>query len=282
AGRTCGCGREHARRSQHGRLHIVQLLPLAFAGHSPGMVQVGRLPRPRRARAAQGPGRIRRDAAYRPEGQGLGFDGRGPVSCGAAALGGNPRNGRAGAGRARDPRQHDRHRPAAGARMTRVQDMGGRYGDGPVVPEPQGIVPFEADWHRRALAVVIAAGALGAWNIDTSRHARESLSPKDYARFSYYEKWIAALADLLVAKGLVSEAELAARTATPEPPHPRRLAAAAVAPMLAKGSPYLRAGAAPAFAPGDRVRARLPARNALVAGGHTRLPTYAAGQVGQV
>jgi len=166
--------------------------------------------------------------------------------------------------------------------MTRVHDMGGRYGDGPVVPEPQGIVPFEADWHRRALAVVIAAGALGAWNIDTSRHARESLSPKDYARFSYYEKWIAALADLLVAKGLVSEAELAARTATPEPPHPRRLAAAAVAPMLAKGSPYLRAGAAPAFAPGDRVRARLPARNALVAGGHTRLPTYAAGQVGQV
>ena len=98
--------------------------------------------------------------------------------------------------------------------MTRVHDMGGRYGDGPVVPEPQGTVPFEKDWHRGALALTLAAGALGTWNIDTSRHARESLAPKDYARFSYYEKWMAALADLLVAKGLVSEAELAAGTAS--------------------------------------------------------------------
>ena len=104
--------------------------------------------------------------------------------------------------------------------MTRVHDMGGRYGDGPVLPEPQGIVPFDRDWHRSALALTLAAGGLGAWNIDTSRHARECLSPKDYARFSYYEKWIAALADLLVAKGLLSETELAAGTADPAPPHP--------------------------------------------------------------
>ena len=82
--------------------------------------------------------------------------------------------------------------------MTRVHDMGGRFGDGPVVPEPQGVVPFAADWHKGALALTVAAGALGKWNIDTSRHVRESLAPKDYARFSYYEKWIAALADLLV------------------------------------------------------------------------------------
>ena len=38
----------------------------------------------------------------------------------------------------------------------------------------------------------------------------------------------------------------------------------------------------PAFAPGDRVRTRLPARNAFVPGGHTRLPAYAAGQTGTV
>ncbi|MCV2864888.1 nitrile hydratase subunit beta [Albidovulum sediminicola] len=166
--------------------------------------------------------------------------------------------------------------------MTRVHDMGGRYGDGPVVPEPQGIVPFENDWHRRALALTLAAGGLGAWNIDTSRHARECLAPKDYARFSYYEKWIAALADLLVAKGLVTEAELAAGTAEDAPPHPRLFRSEAVTPALAKGSPYVRSGGAPAFAAGDRVRARLPARNALVPGGHTRLPSYAAGQVGTV
>lgn len=166
--------------------------------------------------------------------------------------------------------------------MTRVHDMGGRYGDGPVEPEPQGIVPFKMGWHRKALALVIAAGGIGAWTIDTSRHARESLAPADYARFSYYEKWIAALADLLVAKGLVSKAELAGGTAEISAPHPRRLSKAAVVPMLELGSRYDRAGAAPAFVPGDPVRTRLPARNALVPGGHTRLPAYAAGHIGRV
>ncbi|OYX41979.1 MAG: nitrile hydratase subunit beta [Rhodobacterales bacterium 32-67-9] len=166
--------------------------------------------------------------------------------------------------------------------MTRVHDMGGRHGDGPVVPEPQGIVPFFEDWHRSALALTLAAGGLGQWSIDTSRHARECLSPKDYARFSYYEKWIAALADLLVAKGLVTREELAAGSAAPAPAHPKLFRAEAVGPALAKGSPYTRPGPAPDFEPGDRVRTRLPARNTLVPGGHTRLPAYAAGQVGTV
>ena len=68
--------------------------------------------------------------------------------------------------------------------MSRAHDMGGRHGDGPVQPEPQGIVPFATQWHRKALALVIAAGATGAWNIDMSRHARECLAPADYARLS--------------------------------------------------------------------------------------------------
>lgn len=166
--------------------------------------------------------------------------------------------------------------------MTRVHDMGGRYGDGPVVPEPQGMVPFAEDWHRGALALTLAAGGLGAWSIDTSRHARECLAPKDYARFSYYEKWIAALADLLVARSLVTREELAGGTADPAPAHPKLFRAEAVGPALAKGSPYTRPGPAPAFASGDRVRTRLPARNVYVPGGHTRLPAYAAGQTGTV
>ncbi|MDI3335336.1 nitrile hydratase subunit beta [Defluviimonas aestuarii] len=166
--------------------------------------------------------------------------------------------------------------------MSRVHDMGGRYGDPAVIPEPQGIVPIGPEWHRKALALTLAAGGLGAWSIDTSRHARESLSPKDYARFSYYEKWMAALADLLVAKGLVTEDELAAGTADPAEPHPKLFRAEAVGPALKRGSPYARPGAEPAFAPGDRVRTRLPARNTDVPGGHTRLPAYAAGQTGTV
>lgn len=166
--------------------------------------------------------------------------------------------------------------------MTRVHDMGGRWGDGPVTPEHQGMAAVGAEWQRRALALTIAAGGLGEWSIDSSRHAREGLAPQDYARFSYYEKWIAALADLLVARGLVTEAELNSGVADAAPPHPRLLRAEAVAPALARGTPYARPGAPPAFAPGERVRTRLPARNIHVPGGHTRLPAYAAGHVGRI
>ena len=167
--------------------------------------------------------------------------------------------------------------------MTRPHDMGGRFGDGPVVPEPEE-VKFHADWHPRALALTLASGALGLWNIDTSRHARECLAPKDYARFAYYEKWIAALADLLVAKGAVSRDELAAgQGAGQSALAAKRLEAAAVAAVLAKGGPATRPdGPAPAFAPGDRVQVRARAENIAVDGGHTRLPAYLAGRTGTV
>ncbi|MBW4710254.1 nitrile hydratase subunit beta [Roseobacter sp. YSTF-M11] len=164
--------------------------------------------------------------------------------------------------------------------MTRVHDMGGRYGDGRVVPEPEDQV-FHEDWHKRALAVTLAAGAHGAWNIDVSRHARERLAPMDYARFSYYEKWMAALADLLVETGLVTADEMAGANPTMSPRAATTLTAEAVPAVLAKGGPATRASdMAPAFAPGDVVLTRHLAENTLVDGGHTRLPRYAAGARG--
>ena len=167
--------------------------------------------------------------------------------------------------------------------MTRAHDMGGRFGDGAVIPEPETPV-FHEDWHARALAVTLAAGALGQWNLDTSRHVRERLSPKDYARFSYYEKWISGLADLLVEKGVLSEADL--KGEGDDAVHPLAhlaLKAENVASALAKGGPADRpSDIAVEFAPGDRVRTRRPAANAFVAGGHTRLPAYAAGATGRI
>jgi len=159
--------------------------------------------------------------------------------------------------------------------------MGGRFGDGPVAPDPHEPL-FVQDWHRKAMALTVAAGACGAWNIDMSRFAREALGSRDYNRFSYYEKWIAALADLLVARGLATEAELAApQDAAPVTPGgvPD---AARMAQILARGAPTRRDGPPPRFAPGARVRAVLPSGNRLVRGGHTRLPSYAAGHVGHV
>lgn len=164
--------------------------------------------------------------------------------------------------------------------MNAPHDMGGRKGDGRVLPEPDGIARPAAEWHRTALALTLAAGGIGAWTIETSRHAREKLP--DYARLSYYEKWIAALADLLVAKGLVSRAELASGTADAAPLSPRAFSREKVEPALRRGSPYTRPGPAPAFQPGDAVRTLAPAGNRHVPGGHTRLPAYAAGKTGRI
>ena len=53
--------------------------------------------------------------------------------------------------------------------MSRLHDMGGRFGDGAVEPEAEDI-KFHADWHPRAMALTVATGAVGAFNLDMSRH----------------------------------------------------------------------------------------------------------------
>ncbi len=167
--------------------------------------------------------------------------------------------------------------------MSRVHDMGGRFGDGPVIPEAED-VKFHADWHPRALALTLASGAWGQWDIDKSRHARECLAPTDYARFSYYEKWMGGLAALLVDNGVVTREELAGTIEpTPSPLADRTLKADQVAGVLAKGGPVDRpSNVAPMFGPGDTVVTRSIAENDKVSGGHTRLPTYAAGAKGRI
>ena len=160
--------------------------------------------------------------------------------------------------------------------------MGGRFGDGPVVPDPDGAV-FHAPWHARALALTLAAGALGQWNIDISRHARERLSPRDYTAFSYYEIWIAALADLLVERGVLTRDDLTEAEDSTHPLAERKLTAEAVPGVLAAGGPADRPSAvAPRFDIGQMVRTRAKARNGFVPGGHTRLPSYAAGAQGRI
>lgn len=145
-------------------------------------------------------------------------------------------------------------------------DLGGAAGFGAVTPEPEGEL-FHADWEPRVLAMTLATGALGAWNIDISRATRETLP--DYARLSYYEIWFAALEKLLAERAAVVASAVAAG---------RTLRAPDVAAVLARGTPTERAAQAPArFAPGDRVRTR-----AARVAHHTRLPGYAHGKVGVV
>ena len=162
--------------------------------------------------------------------------------------------------------------------MNGPQDLGGQMGFGPVAPEKDEPI-FHAEWERRALGLTIAAGAFGAWNIDESRHARESLHPATYYASSYYEIWIKGLERLLEHHGFVSERDLAEGRAVDGAPQPKRvLQADSVAAVLAKGGPCDRPVDARArFKAGDRVRTRT-----MNPAGHTRLPRYARGKLGTI
>lgn len=155
-------------------------------------------------------------------------------------------------------------------------DLGGQLGHGAVTPEPEGEL-WHAAWEPQAMALTVAMGATGAWNIDISRAARETLP--DYARLSYYAIWIEALRRLLAERSLLADDELLAGAALhPAPPLARKLLAEDVPAVLARGAPTARrAGAAPRFAAGDRVRMRAEAVDH-----HTRLPGYVRGRVGTV
>lgn len=162
--------------------------------------------------------------------------------------------------------------------MNGAQDLGGKMGFGPVDPEVDEPV-FHADWEKRALGLTLCAGALGLWNIDESRHARESLHPGDYYTSSYYEIWIKGLEKLLVSHGCVTRQELetgSVLTAAANGLKP--LQAKAVPAALARGGPCDRAIDTQArFAVGDQVLVRN-----VNPTGHTRIPAYAKGKTGVV
>jgi nitrile hydratase len=155
-------------------------------------------------------------------------------------------------------------------------DLGGLGARDRIVPEPEGKL-FHAPWERQALALTLAMGASGAWNLDMSRSARETLT--DYRTLSYYEIWMKGLERLLIERALVGADEIAAGRML----HPPRsglqvLRAADVPATLARGAPTRRPPTAAArFAVGDPVRTR-----AGEVAHHTRLPGYARGKIGRI
>jgi nitrile hydratase subunit beta len=159
-----------------------------------------------------------------------------------------------------------------------AQDLGGQMGHGPVRPEPNEPI-FHAEWEKRAMAMVVAMGPTGMWNLDMMRHARESLPPAVYYSASYYEIWMRALAALVVRHGLATQEELETGwSLAPGRAVKRVLKAEDVPAVLAQGTPYDRpCSEPPGFRPGDKVRCR----NDHVAT-HTRLPRYARGVAGEI
>ena len=162
--------------------------------------------------------------------------------------------------------------------MNGAQDLGGMMGFGPVLHE-SGEPLFHAPWERKVLGLTLAAGACGEWNIDISRHARETLPPPQYLTKSYYDIWLTALEKLLATAGMVSREERAqGRALVPPAPVKRHLAPEGVAALLTRAVPYTRpAPRAARFAAGAPVRMRVMHPQT-----HTRLPRYARGRAGVI
>jgi nitrile hydratase subunit beta len=161
--------------------------------------------------------------------------------------------------------------------MNGVHDMGGMDGMGPIRREQDEPV-FHAPWEARVFALRQAAGAWRKWNIDAGRYEIERIPAADYLRMSYYERWLASLAALLVKRGLVTPAEMERGRPAPgstkaTPP----LTADNVRPTLSRRAPRRDTPVAPRFTVGERVRARN-----IHPTGHTRLPRYARGKLGTI
>lgn len=163
--------------------------------------------------------------------------------------------------------------------MNGAQDLGGAMGHGPVNPEADEPV-FHGEWEQRVLALTLAMGFYGQWNIDKGRYARESLPPAQYLSSSYYQIWFAGLKKLLVAAGFVTAEELAkGKPLAPPRPLPRPPVTATEVPtILARGGPSSRPQSAPPrFRIGDTVHT-----GNINPETHTRLARYLRGRVGEI
>ncbi len=162
--------------------------------------------------------------------------------------------------------------------MNGIHDMGGMHDPDPIPYEKNEPV-FHQPWESRAFALTRAMSAWGRWTGDASRHQRELISPAEYMRMSYYERWITGLVELLVQRGLITAAEL--ESGVPAASSPKAipsLTAEKVSLLIAHGRPASRdVPVAPRFQVGQHVQARN-----MHPVGHTRLPRYVRAKLGTV
>ena len=163
--------------------------------------------------------------------------------------------------------------------MNGVHDVGGMQDMGPIHIETNEPV-FHARWEGRVYGFNRTLAAWRKWNLDNTRWTQERLPPAQYLTMSYYERWFNVILKQLVESKLVTPTEI--ETGKPAKGSPKltpALRAEDVASTFtkAKFEGRNRAGAAPRFAAGQRVRARN-----MHPLGHTRLPRYARGHAGTI
>ena len=64
-------------------------------------------------------------------------------------------------------------------------------------------------WERRVDAMAVLLGRKRRLTVDERRRAIETLTPQAYDALSYYERWVVALGQTLIQRGVITSAELA-------------------------------------------------------------------------
>ena len=161
--------------------------------------------------------------------------------------------------------------------MNGVHDMGGMHGMGPIVREENEPV-FHARWEGRVYAMNAALMAFRRWTLDAWRSHIEGIPPHEYLRMSYYEKWFDAMRRRVVDYGFVTPEELQSGRPAPGSAKARPALTVAMAQSYRRNLPSPHdPSIRPRFDAGQRVRARN-----LNPTGHTRLPRYARGKIGEI
>jgi Nitrile hydratase beta subunit len=88
--------------------------------------------------------------------------------------------------------------------MPAYHDLGGRPA-GPIDRAEREIEP----WEKRVDALFQVLSGRGIIGVDELRRAIEGLGAAEYDRLSYYRRWMAAMTNLLLEKGVLTADELA-------------------------------------------------------------------------
>ena len=88
--------------------------------------------------------------------------------------------------------------------MRSHHDMGGL----PAGPVDRSEHDYD-DWERRVDAMGVLLGQKRILTVDERRRAIETLTPEAYDRLAYYERWVVALGQTLIQRGVITAAELA-------------------------------------------------------------------------
>jgi hypothetical protein len=65
-----------------------------------------------------------------------------------------------------------------------------------------------AQWERRVDAMAVLLGSEKILTVDERRKNIEALPPGDYDAMSYYERWVIALGQALIQRGIITTEDL--------------------------------------------------------------------------